>query len=163
MTEGSKGFGQTVLGWWGVNIAARDNPRARGLAARLRRAGPVETLCERAVQDLARALHAGPAQAERLARMVQVVAEVREQDSLTLAARLGGGVLSELRFQRLIRAQGEERDALLRRAIQMAERHCNVAALARDIWVWDDAIRARWCFHYYGAEAPSDDLKETAQ
>lgn len=167
MSGDGKGFGQTVLGWWSVNIAARDSaqPRqrshARALGARLRRAGPVEALCERAVQDLARALHIGPSQAQGLGRMVRLLAEVRTHDSATLAQRLGGGVLSELRFQRLMRAEGEERDALLRRAVQMAERQCNVAALARDLWSWGDETRTRWCFHYFGADAPSDSAPDS--
>lgn len=158
-----RSFGQTVLGWWRVNIGGRDSAQARALAARLRRAGPVEALSERAVQDLARLIHAGPAQAEDLARLVRLLAEIREHDSAPLARRLGDGVLSELRFQRLMRAEGEERDALLRRAIAMAERRCNVAALATDLWRWDDATRTRWCFHYFGAEAPVDAVKETTE
>jgi CRISPR system Cascade subunit CasB len=163
MSDDHKSFGQTVLGWWSANIGARESAQARALAARLRRAGPVEALSERAVQDLARLIHAGPAQAETLARMVRLLAEVRDHDATPLAQRLGNGVLSELRFQRLMRAQGEERDALMRRVITMAERRCNVAALAKDLWVWDDATRTRWCFHYFGAEAPSDAVKEATQ
>jgi len=163
MSEARKSFGQTVLGWWQVNIGARDSAQARALAARLRRAGPVESLSERAVHELARALEVQPAKADRLARMVRILAELREHDSATLAQRLGGGVLSDLRFQRLMRADGDERDALLRRAISIADRRGNVAALANDIWVWDDSVRTRWCFHYFGADAPSEDFKETTQ
>ena len=163
MSEAGKSFGQTVLGWWQINIGARNSPQARALSARLRRAGPVEALSERAVQELARALDVQPAQAGRLARMVRILAELREHDGATLAQQLGGGVLSDLRFQRLMRAEGDERDALMRRAISIADRRCNLAALANDIWVWDDATRTRWCFHYFGADAPSEDFKETTQ
>lgn len=163
MSEDRKSFGQTVLGWWSVHLADRNSPQARALASKLRRASLIAVLSERQVQNLAQLLAVGPAQAENLARVVQILAEVREHDTATLASRLGGDVLSDLRFQRLMRAQGLERDALLRRAVVMADRRCNVAALAKDIWVWDDAARTRWCFHYYGAAAPSDLPKEPAQ
>lgn len=167
MSEGHKSFGATVLRWWGQNIGARDSAQARALAARLRRAGLIEVLSERAVQDLARTTGTVPAQAEHLARMVRLLAELRENDRAPLAQRLGGGVLSDLRFQRLMRAQRDERDALLRRAIAMADRRCNVAAFARDLWFWDDATRTRWCFEYFGdnasSEVASDDVKEVIQ
>jgi CRISPR system Cascade subunit CasB len=163
MNEEGKSFGKTVLGWWSVHLGDRNSAQARALAARLRRAGPVEALSERQVQNLAKLLSVGPSQAEKFARMVRILADVRDHDTATLGSRLGADVLSDLRFQRLMRAQGAERDALLRRAISMADRRCNVAALAKDIWVWDDATRTRWCFHYYGADAPSDPAKEPAQ
>lgn len=163
MSDDKKGFGQRVMGWWSVNIADRDSAQARALAARLRRAGPVDALSEREVQNLAKLISAGPAQAEKFARLVRILAEVREHDTATLARRLGGDVLSDLRFQRLMRAQGDERDALLRRAISMADRRCNVAALAKDIWDWDDKAQTRWCFHFYGADAPNDLAKEASK
>jgi len=89
---------------------------------------------------------------------------VREHGSMSLARRLGGPdpVLSHLRFQRLMRAQGDELTALMRRAIGMADRRCNVAALASDLLNWE-ATRPRWCFHYFGADAPRDDAKENVQ
>lgn len=161
MSAEQKGFGQIVLGWWSVNIGDRNSAQARALAARLRRAGPVEALSEREVHNLAKLVSAVPAQAEKLARLVRVLAEVRDHDTATLARRLGADVLSDLRFQRLMRAQGDERDALLRRAISMADRRCNIAALAKDIWDWDDKVQTRWCFHFYGADAPNDLTKET--
>lgn len=163
MSEERKSFGQIVLGWWTVNIGHRDNSHARALAARLRRAGPVEALSERQVQTLAKLLSVGPTQAEKLAGLVRILAEVRDHDTATLATRLGNDVFSDLRFQRLMRAQGGERDALLRGAISMADRRCNISALAKDIWDWDDKARTRWCFHYYGADAPSDLPKEPVQ
>lgn len=163
MSEEAKTFGQIFLGWWSAHIGDRNSAPARALAARLRRAGPIEALSERQVQNLAKLLSVRPAQAENLARLVRILAEVRDHDNATLASKLGDDVLSDLRFQRLMRAQGADRDALLRRAISMVERRCNVAALAKDIWVWDDTARTRWCFHYFGAVAPSDLPKEPTQ
>ena len=151
--------GQIILGWWKSNIGDRDtSSRARALAARLRRAGPVEVLGEAAVHELAKSLHitdAGP-----LVRLVQVLAEVRENAPQTLAQRLGSDkpALSTLRFQRLMRAEPDELPVALRRAVVMADRTCNVAALGQDVLDWSDRTRSCWCFHYFGA-APPDALK----
>lgn len=158
----AKSLGQVAFDWWAINIGARDNAHARALSARLRRAGVVGILSEGAVQDLARRLQIGPTQADRLVRLVAVLAEVRDHDGAPLARRLGGAepVLSNLRFQRLMRAEGDELVTLMRRAIVMADRNCNVTALAGDIWYWGDDARARWCFQYFGADAPAI-IKET--
>lgn len=164
MKDAAKTPGGIALGWWGVHIGDRESAAARGLAARLRRAAPMAVLCEPAVQDLARSLGMGPARAQDIVRLAGLLAEVREHDGAPLARRLGGAepVLSGLRFQRLMRAEGDELVALLRRAIAMAERRCNVAALASDLLHWQVA-RPRWCFHYFGADAPQDDLKESLE
>ncbi|MPM03857.1 CRISPR system Cascade subunit CasB [Rhodobacter sp. 140A] len=161
MSEEKKGPGAIALGWWSREIAQRDIPAAKALSARLRRAAPLAVLCEPKVQELARALDLGPAQAEQLVRLATLLAELRETSTETLAKRLGGAdpVLSTLRFQRLLRAEGQELTDHLRRAIIMADRRCNVAALAADLLHWE-AARPRWCFHYFGAEAPAKDLEE---
>lgn len=165
MNEDVKSVGQIALGWWSAQIANRENPRARALAAKLRRAGAVECLSNPAVHDLAQKLQVGPAQAQRLARLVGLLAEIRETDAAPLARLLGGSepVLSSLRFQRLMRAEEDEATALLRRAIGMADRKCNVAALAGDVWNWSDTTKARWCFQYFGADAPANDFKEKTE
>lgn len=161
---------EIAAGWWQADLADRDSGAARGLAARLRRAGPVDALAEPAVQALARRLKVGPEGAARLAVLVQVLAEVRNSDAATLARRLGGAdpVLSPLRFQRLIRARDEDFVTQLRRAVIMAERRCNVARLAGDLLAWDhsewgDGVRTHWCFDYFGAaaEAAPTDSEET--
>ncbi len=161
MSEDRKGPGAIALGWWSRAIAPRDTPAARGLSARLRRAPPLAVLCEAEVMKLAAALDLRPAQADRLVQLATLLAELRENSPETLARRLGGAepVMSPLRFQRLMRAEGEELTDLLRRAILMADRRCNVAALAADLLNWEGA-RPRWCFHYFGAEAPAKDLEE---
>ena len=164
MTEDRKGPGAIALGWWSRAIAPREIPAARGLAARLRRAPPLAVLCEPAVQDLGAALGLGPSQADRLVQVATLLAELRETSAETLARRLGGAepVLSSLRFQRLLRAEGEELTDHLRRAILIADRRCNVAALAADLLHWE-AARPRWCFHYFGAEAPAKIAEETTE
>lgn len=164
MNGSVKTAGAIGLGWWSANLGNRDRGGAKALAARLRRATPVEVLSERAVHDLARQVGLGASQAGTLMRLACLLAEVRTHVPQTLAQRLGGGdpVLSELRFQRLLRAEGDELVALLRRAIVMADRQCNVAALVDDLLHWEaDHRRARWCFHYFGAAAPFETDKET--
>lgn len=150
--------GQIILRWWSGAVADRQSGRARALAARLRRAGPIEALTEPEVHDLARrlALRGTRLDAARLARLVTLLAGVREHVPRTLAQRLGGTepALSPLRFQRLMRASDDELPEALRRAIVMADRKCNVAALGQDLLAWSEKTRGRWCFHYYGAETP---------
>ncbi|MCK9554010.1 type I-E CRISPR-associated protein Cse2/CasB [Aquamicrobium sp.] len=161
MSDEKKGPGAIALGWWSREIAPRDIPAAKGLSARLRRAAPLAALCEPAVIGLATALDLPPSRADRLVRLATLLAEIRENSADTLAKRLGGAepVLSSLRFQRLLRAEGNELTDHLRRAIVMADRRCNVAALAADLLHWESA-RPRWCFHYFGAEAPAKEKTE---
>lgn len=163
MSGQEKGPGAIAFGWWAREIAPRDNPAARGLAARLRRAAPLEALCEPAVIELHAALGLRPWQAEQLVRLATLLAEVREHLADSLPRRLGGAepALSPLRFQRLLRAGGNDLTSQLRRAIVMADRRCNVAALAADLLNWD-AARPRWCFEYFGADAPVKGVVEEA-
>ena len=167
MSGEEKGPGTAAFGWWAEYLESRDaNPAARGLAARLRRAGPIEALCEPAVHKLEQALRVtgGEAETAKLVRLACLLAEIRERDAVPLAHRLGGKepVLSHGRFENLMRADGQNLTDLMRRAIVMADRRCNVASLARDLWYWNDKTRTKWCFEYFHADAPQDDLKETA-
>lgn len=146
--------GRIIFDWWRKAIEDRRSGRARALVARLRRAGPVEALVEPEVHDLARAL--GLRDGARLARLVTLLAEVRTHVPQPLMERLGGPdpALSPLRFQRLMRASAEELPGALRRAIGLAERSCNVAALGEDLLFWSERTRVRWTFQYFGAAAP---------
>lgn len=164
MSEDGKGPGAIALGWWGREIAPRDTPAVRGLSARLRRAAPLAVLCEPSVQELGAELGLRAQQANHLVQIATLLAEVRDPSPETLARRLGGQepVLSSLRFQRLLRAENDELTNHLRRAIIMAERRCNVAALAADLLNWESA-RPHWCFHYFGADAPAKMSEETTE
>lgn len=146
---------RTILGWWSHALADRQSGRARALAARLRRASPVAALAEPEVHDLARRL--GLRDAARLARLVTLLAEVRTHVPQTLMCRLGGPdpALSPLRFQRLMRASEEELPEALRRAIDAAERTCNVAALGEDLLFWSERTRGRWSFQYFRTDTPA--------
>lgn len=164
MTEEKQTTGSIILGWWSQNIGNREAAHARALSAHLRRAETVEVLGERAVIELAGKLDikASDTRLPRFITMVRLLAELRSHDGAPLARRLGGSdpVLSELRFQRLLRSEGEEFEDLMRRAILMADRKCNVAAFGGDVLHWGDKVRQRWCFQYFGAEAPSEKTKE---
>lgn len=155
--------GSVILGWWARELSDRQNAAARGLAARLRRAGPVDALAERAVHELAQALDVWDGQ--RLAFLVRLLAEVREHERRPLARCLGGTepVMSELRFQRLMRAEGDELPEALRRAITLADRSCNVARLGGDLLHWGEETRRRWCFDYYGVDAPQTASEEISE
>ncbi|AWB49186.1 type I-E CRISPR-associated protein Cse2/CasB [Gemmobacter aquarius] len=158
-----KSPGQIILGWWSIAVADRASGAARGLAARLRRATPASALAEPAVHNLASLLGLRARDAERLSLLVRLLAEVREHGSEPLAKRLGGPepALSTLRFQRLMRAEGDELCDALRRAIGMADGRCNVAALGQDILRWDDKTRMAWCFNYFGENAPQTEKTES--
>lgn len=157
-----KSPGQIILGWWSTALADPQSGAARGLAARLRQATPASALAEPAVHDLAARLGLQRHDAACLAMLARLLAELREHRPEPLARRLGGAdpILSNLRFQRLMRAEGEELYDALRRAIGMAEGRCNVAALGQDILHWNDKTRMTWCFNYFGENAPQTEKTE---
>ncbi len=159
--------GQIVLGWWSHEVGDRASASARGLAARLRRASAIAALTEPAVHQLITqlALKRNALNTQRLLRLVRVLAEVREHTDDTLAQRLGRGdppAMSSLRFQRLMRAKDEELVMLLRRTLTLVDRRCNVAALGEDLLFWNDVIRTRWCFQYFGAALSDNTINPTA-
>ncbi|WP_417249807.1 type I-E CRISPR-associated protein Cse2/CasB [Celeribacter sp.] len=167
MSEEKQTTGSMVLGWWSQNIGNREAAHARALSARLRRAETVDVLGERAVIELAGRLGIGAnsARLPHFITMVRLLAELRTHEGTSLARHIGGAdpVLSELRFQRLLRSEGEEFEDLMRRAILMADRKCNVAAFGGDVLYWGEAVRQRWCFQYFGAEASSETSREIVE
>lgn len=155
----SPDIGRQVESWWQQHVADRQSGQARGLAARLRRRTAIEVLAEPAVHKLADSLHTRDA--ERLLRLVRVLAELRGTSATSLPRLLGRGdpkPLSTARFQTVMRGEGDELTTALIRAIRglgaADARACNIAALARDLWFWDDATRARWTFEYFAAPVP---------
>lgn len=155
-------IGKNILRWWGCALD-RETSRGRGLAARLRRATSLEVLCEPEVHDLSKAL--GITDAPRLVRLVSILSEVREHDHRPLARFLGGTdpVMSPLRFQRLMRVSDDDLTDAMKRAIKMANNRCNVAGLGEDMMFWNESTRMRWCFNYFGADAPSKISEETTE
>jgi CRISPR system Cascade subunit CasB len=162
MRDDETGASGIIRGWWRQAMGMRESSAARALAARMRRATSVEALAEPAVHDLARGL--GMRDGERLARVVRVLAHVRQDSDAPLAARLGGRepALSALRFQRLIRAEGEDLVTQLVRALPLADRTCHVGWLGANVLFWSEATRMRWCFAYFHTPAPKT-LEEHAR
>ncbi|WP_185803191.1 type I-E CRISPR-associated protein Cse2/CasB [Pontivivens nitratireducens] len=150
---------EIIRDWWARNIAARDRPAARALAARLRRADIVETLCHAEVHDLSRKL--GLRDPARLAALVRVLAHVRDHKPRALAARMGDSDGSALRFERMVRATGDELPDQVLRVLPMIENTCDVGWLGRDMLDWSDKTRARWCFQYFddrNESRPTEDV-----
>lgn len=154
--------GQKIRAWWRRSLD-RESARGRALAAKLRRGDAVSVLCEPEVHELAQELEIRDA--ERLVRLVQVLAEVRADDGATLAKALGGdeSALSHLRFQKLMRASDDEIATGLRRALPLVGYRCNVAALGQDMLFWGEKTRTRWCFDYFAAETPRSLSEETVE
>lgn len=171
--------GETVRAWWLEYLRperhqgiGEDTAAARALRARLRRpVAPTEVLAERAVQKLAGQLPFLRQRPYDLIQLARVLAAVEGEAAAEgrrerLAARLGGAEegeerprMSDLRFQRLIRSEGEEFGTALRRALPLAGKTCDVAQLARDMLAWPDPERGEktrndWCFDYFGAARP---------
>lgn len=162
-----KSEGAIILGWWRASLRPEpDVGPARGLRARLRRAAHiVDVLAEPQVIALYDALgrRHDPA---RLAALAPVLAAIEKHDGRRIARAFGAGDeprLSHLRFQRLIRStDGEELARALRRAVPLVNHACNVAALGEDVLRWDEQVRMRWCFDYFG-KAPPDALAAASE
>ena len=165
--------GTICLGWWG-HLTNKEIGRSRSDLARLKRAsGAAEALAIKAVHELNTKLTAEDfglrSRPEQLALIAMTLAQVKEHTAWRLARNMGRGdpkPLSEIRFDSLIRTQlTAELSTSLRRALHATGQVANVAALAQDLFYWNDSTRARWCFDYYGAHdaAPNADKnhKET--
>lgn len=158
----SKSPGAVCAGWWRQTFA-NDDGAARMVRARLRRcATPAEALTIEAVHDLNAQLRAAGYRpgAERLALVAIVLAHAAESGDRRLAevfgrreSKDGPRALSELRFEALVHTTDcVGLIAPLRRAMAIVRRTpVSVAALAADLYRWDQNVRIGWCFQYYGA------------
>lgn len=172
MATTPSGAAAIAAAWWRTLQPYRPddhNGRSgdRAALARLRRADLNAAMVDPATLGLFRALGLrSPADLPRVALTAAVLGSVREDDPATHPARRLGidlanpdrrPLLSPLRFQRLMLAEeGDERLALFRRAVHIAEGRINVRGLAEALLGWTEERRRRWIFHYYaaGAAAP---------
>lgn len=155
MSVEEKSRAEKAAEWWWTYLYPRETlPAARALSARLRQGKKAVTLCTPEVQELAATLHIKAEEADGLVRLVTVLAELRSTDPKTLPQRLAGNepAYSTLRFERLMRAEGDELTTLLRRALIMVDRRCHVRRLAEDLLYWGEDIRTTWCFEYFSHE-----------
>ena len=162
-----KNPGSAARHWWATSLSPATGP-GRAARAELRRC---ETVADALAVEATHALHAALGgslkhQADRLALIAISLANIREDDPLSAAARFGHGerpALSPLRFQTLFRTE-DPTDLMrtLRRALAQINYRANVAYLARDLLYWGDNVRTRWCFDYYGAPIQENDTMEKA-
>ena len=168
-----RNIGRAVLEWYRSALEG-DHGDARTARARLRRCeSPAEALAVAATHDLNRQLkelNPGIAPtAAQLALLATTFARLRGTDGGELASLFGknrsrGGrrMLSELRFHSLIRIQSRrELVAPLRRSLWVlgAEASCNGWTLAEDLYWWNDGIRNKWCFQYFGGGFAESEAK----
>ena len=149
---------EAIRDWWKYWIGNSRSGEARALSARLRRANTaIEALSEQRVFDLSEST--GERDPHRLASLAMVLAHVETDVGNSLPRMLGAGeprAMSDQRFQRLIRATNPlDLAVALRRALPLVGHACNVATLGSDILHWNENTRIRWCFHYFGAAAPT--------
>ena len=168
----SKSPGTVCAGWWRQTFAD-DDGAARMVRARLRRcATAAEALTIEAVHDLNGQLREAGYRpgADRLALVSIMLAHVTDSGNRRLAEVFGQRqskdsprMLSELRFQTLIHTRDRtELIAPLRRALVIARgTPVNIAALADDLYRWNEGTRTDWCFQYYGASDAAPAQRET--
>jgi CRISPR type I-E-associated protein CasB/Cse2 len=171
--------GSLAFNWWRAlqpqtdqngHITSRGNP---GALARLRRASsPVEALAEAEAIHLAAKLDITRSQTDRLAyvgALAATLAHVRDnQQGQSMAQMLGpvgkdeSGIMSALRFQRLITARGAD-DLMrqMRNAVKLLKGRANITDLAASIYWWGDKTRINWTYAYWGAAFASPDMTET--
>lgn len=165
--------GGIVIDWWRSSLG-RDDGGARAARARLRRCeSPAEALAVAETHDLnarLKRLDQNPT-SDQLTLLATVFARLSGVDGEKLATQLGRQAmrdgpraLSELRFQSLIRTRSR-RDLMapLRRSLAVlgANPACDGHALAEDLYFWNDGVRNRWCFQYFGAEFAEISQEET--
>ncbi len=157
--------GETARRWWRRHQPDAPRPDAAGFAQLRRAVTPVEALMVPATHALDAALaEARPDRSrdwQALGVLAATLAHVRVDAPARRTAAIFGEkrgdrpVLSPLRFQRLLQADGwPARMAAFRRAIAVADGHANVADLADSLLAWTDIARTRWMFAYFGAPSP---------
>ena len=162
----SDDIGSVCAKWW-ARLTAVNSGQMRADLARLRRtASPAEALGIAAVHELNHRLaaigHDLKRRPETLVLIALALAEVKTSTPSHAAGRMRHKRLSDIRFSTLIRATDPA--ALitpLRRALRVVGQEASVPALARDLYWWSDATRARWCFDYYGAQDAAPNPEET--
>lgn len=139
--------------WWNHNIRDRTDTRCRGLAARLRRATPLDAMMESEVRAFLLTLREiNPnIPAERALNLVGLLALLREHDTLNMAKIVGGPSprLSIHRFQRLMRAESDEFLQQMPTVITVAGKRCNIGWFGADILNWGEYTKRRWCMDYF--------------
>ena len=167
MTKGQvKTSGGIARHWWTSLQPARERGYKGdpGALARLRRASLIDAMTEPETVRLHRALGLARQTFSRAALVACVLAHVREDQPGPKVAHAAGppssgeaGVLSALRFRRLLHMRGEEDCSVaFRRLVALLGGKVNIADLAESLLDWNDEekgdrCRTRWAFDYYDA------------
>ena len=156
---------EIIFNWWGRTLISKDNPAARGNAARLRRAvSRNDFLLEPCVHNLINLL--GIKSADRAGLLAGTLAHVREYEAVSLARKLGQksnagtACMSITRFEKIIRSPNNELASHMRRALSMANRKCNVYTLGADLLFWGEHVQNRWCREYFGTSLSQKNEEE---
>ena len=149
--DANSGERKTFLTWC-AEIAAN-----KGARARVRRCSTLEeAMRERSVVLLG--IRLGTSTSERVATMALLASQCGAGAPGTHPARAfgmnrpggGGPKVSELRFRRLLGAEGrDELLPLLRRALILVDGKVDLGELAESVWFWSDLIKRRWAENYY--------------
>ena len=167
--------GGIVVDWYGFSLG-RDDGMNRAARARLKRCeSPVEALAVAETHDLNRRLRerGETPTPDQLTLLATTFAQLKGTRGGRLAAlfgkkptRDGQRALSELRFQSLIRVRSR-RDLItpLRRSLGVlgSDPTCDGRALAEDLYFWNDGVRNKWCFQYFGAEFATANQEEASR
>ena len=159
--------GTVTRQWWNETFG-RDDGKARGARAELRRCATVmDVLAVESAHRLSQRLrghgrHTTPGQ---IAVMALGLAHVRAPGARPIARVLGEGKtpqapprLSRRRFERLVHAATHEALITPLRAAMAIVRNepIGIEALARDLYHWNATVAARWCYQYYGEPHASE-------
>lgn len=154
--------------WWNELRAEDARGQVKADRAVLKRAHDLQAIVEssayqRIYQKLLQS-HVGdewkPYQQDRLAALAGLLAHLKAPSENTLAKVMGttngdqGPAVSELRFRRLLDAS--DMDALftaLRRVLPLIDHGANAMQLMEDLFAWNDHVKRRWAYAYYGAAA----------
>ena len=161
----NKGWGVVARHWWKDMQPDGNRPDPAALAMLRRASTPVEALMLPATIRLHDSLQEvgwlGESRRKWLGVLAATLAHVRrDRPDIRMARLLGppapgaAPILSPLRFQRLMAAEGEEELMIqFRRIVAIADREANIDDLAKSILEWDEDRKVRWVFAYWGGSA----------
>ena len=178
MTKGQvKTSGGIAHRWWTSLQPARERGYKgdAGALARLRRGSLIDAMTEPETVRLHRELGLARQTFSRAALVACVLSHVREDQPGLKVARAAGpqssgeaGVLSALRFRRLLNIRGEEDCSVaFRRLVALLGEKVNIADLAESLLDWNDEEKGdrcctRWAFDYYDAGVAAPDREPEA-
>ena len=170
--QGSKNQGAKIAYDWWRHLAGQDGGLSggqRAALARLRRAStPMAIMQEPEALRLVERL---PRSRERAVILAGVLALVRESENQTVARRIGrksldddtSALVSEGRFRRLLQAHDDELMESMRRLVRMTKGKINVLDLSNAILYWNDHVKKRWIFDYYGVASSLNSQDDTPE